>query len=258
MSEATLNEGILVPGEIAEVESRARSQGWVSKEEFEANEKNQGKKWRPAEDFVERGEMLDTMKSLRHEITKIKQNFNTLAEHHKKVSETEYKKAISDLKAQRDIAAEEGDTAAVVKISDKIDDLKENRREQIIEDKPVQGIHPAFPKWIEDNPWYQSDPELRAVADAAAQSYSMQNPGSSFEDVLGYATKRVKERFMKQESKPKVSTVESAGAGGIPTKSKGLTKADLNDEEREVMKMFIKLGVFKTEQEYIDELAKVK
>jgi len=256
MSEA--NEGILVPGEVAEVESRARAQGWVSKEEFEANEKNVGKKWRPADEFVERGEMLDTMKSLRHEITKIKTDFNALADHHKKVAETEYKRALETLRAQRTAAAEEGDTAAVVQLSDKIDELKETHREQLVENKPVQGVHPAFPRWIEDNPWYQSDPELRAAADAAAQSYSLQNPGAPFEDVLGYVTKRVKERFMKSESKPKVSSVESATTGGgISTKSKGFSKADLSDEEKEVMTMLVKRKVM-TEEEYINDLAKVK
>lgn len=251
------NDGILVPGENAEVESRARSEGWVSKEEFEANEKNVGKKWRPADEFLERGEIFNTMKSLRHELVSIKKDFTALAEHHKKVAKTEFENAVKALKEQRKIAAEEGDTAAVVQISDKLEDIKEAFKEEQVANAPQQGVHPAFPVWIEENPWYQSDPELRGAADAAAQAYVLKNPNSPFEDVLDYVSKRIKEKFMKTEPKPRAATVESA-SGGIPTKQKGkITKADLSDEEKEVMTMLVKRKVV-TEEEYMNELAKVK
>lgn len=264
MSEENLNqvpnEGVIVPGERADVENRAREQGWVSKEEFEANPRNEGKKWRPAEEFVERGELFDTLKSLKHELVAIKRDFNALADHHKQVAKVEYDRALKTLKEQRAMAAEEGDTATVVKISDAIDELKETHKQEVDANRPQGGVHPAFPAWLEQNEWYQSDPELRAAADAAAQSYMMKYPNSPFEDVLQYASKRVKERFMKSKedtTKQKTQTVESSG--GIPVKQKAgkLTKNDLNDTEKEIMRTLVRSGAL-TEEEYLNDLAKVK
>lgn len=252
------NVGILIPGEAAEVESRARSQGWVSKEEFEADERNVGKKWRPADEFVERGELFDTIKSLKGEIHSIKRDFNLLAQHHKDVAKVEYDRALKDLKAQRAEAAEEGDTKTVVEISDKIEELRETYKEQKQEHTPSNGtVHPAFTAWLNDNSWYTTDPALRGAADAVAKEYISVNSQSSFEDVLNHVSAEMSKKFFAKTSKPKVTTVES-GSNGSSAKKGKLTKADLSDDEREIMRTFVKRGVFANEQEYIDELAKVK
>ena len=250
------NQGILIPGEAAEVESRARAQGWVGKEEFDADERNAGKKWRPAEEFLERGELFDTIKSLKGEIHSIKRDFNLLAQHHKDVAKVEYDRALKDLKAQRAVAAEEGDTKAVVEISDKIDELREDFKDQQQENKPVAGVHPAYAEWLKDNSWYTSDAALRGAADGLAQDYLRLNPNSSFEEVLSFVSSQINSKFI-NKPKAKAATVDS-GTNGVGGKKAKLTKADLSDDEREIMRTFIKRGVFANEQEYIDELAKVK
>lgn len=249
-------EGFLVPGEPAEAEARARSTGWVNKEEFDAEPANAGKKWRPADEYLERGELFTTMKSLRGELSSLKKDFNSLATHHKEVAQVEYKRALETLKEQRNVAAEEGDTKAVVEIADRMDELKESHKLQQEQNKQQGGVHPLFPLWIEENPQYVSNPEFKASADAIASSYLMQNPGSSFEDVLEYTNKKLSVKFPKAGNRTIVPTVEGS-SGGIPKKSAKFTKADLSDEERQVMKAFVDRKVL-TEEEYITELGKRK
>jgi hypothetical protein len=251
-------EGILIPGEPAEVENRARGTGWISKEEFDADPGNEGKKWRPADEYLERGELFNTMKSLRGELTSLKKDFNSLAQHHKEVAQVEFRRAIETLKAQRTLAAEEGDTLAVVQYSDKIEELKDSHKVQQEQNRPQGGVHPLFPIWIEENPQYVSDPKFKADADALASSYIMQHPGSPFEDVLTYVNQKIQTKYPKEGTRrPATSSVEG-GTVGIPKKANGkFTKADLSDEEREVMRAFVKRGVL-TEDEYITELGKRK
>lgn len=260
MSENNQNEGILVPGESAEVEARARASGWVSKDEFDSNPNNSGKKWRPADEFIERGELFDTIKSLKSEIHSVKKDFQVLAQHHRDVAKTEYERALKDLRAQRNIAAEEGDTKTVVEISDRIDELRESQRTQVSDNKNVQGTHPAFTSWVNDNSWYATDPALRGAADGVAQAYINSNPGAPFENVLEHVTKTIKKEFPNkfQSSQSRAPAVESgnvsSNAGGKKSK---ISKADLSDEERDVMRTLVRRGVL-TEQEYLDDLAKVK
>lgn len=249
-------EGILVPGEQAEVESRARTTGWVSKDEFDSNPDNAGKKWRPADEYLERGEIFNTMKTLRGELGSLKKDFNSLVQHHKEVAAVEFKRALETLKQQRAIAAEEGDTKAVVEYSDQIDELKDQHKVQVEQNKTQGGVHPLFPLWIEENPQYVSDPQFKSTADAYASAYIMQNPGSPFEDVLEYVNNKLAQKFPKEGKKTVIPTVEGS-SGGIPKKSAKFTKADLSDEEREVMRAFVKRGVL-TEDEYVTELAKRK
>lgn len=249
-------EGILVPGEPAEVENRARTTGWVSKDEFDSNPDNTGKKWRPADEYLERGEIFNTMKSLRGELGSLKKDFNALAQHHKEVAAIEYKRALESLKQQRAVAAEEGDTKAVVEYSDQIDELKEQQKVQVEQNKIQGGMHPLFAVWIEDHPQFLSDPAFKAQADAYATSYINLNPGSPFEDVLDYVTKKLDTKYPKGGAKTVIPTVEGS-SNGIPKKSAKFSKADLSDEEREVMKAFVKRGVL-TEDEYVTELAKRK
>lgn len=254
-------EGIVIPGEPAEIESRARNTGWVSKEEFDSDPSNQGKKWRPADEYLERGELFNTLRSLKGELTSIKRDFNNLAQHHREVADVEFKRALEALKTQRAEAAEEGDTKAVVDLSEKIDELKDERKQAQQEQKQTQGgVDPLFPIWIEENPEYLSNPEFKAHADALANSFLMQNPGRPFAELLAYVNPKLRDKFPKGGAKKAVvSTVEGSTNGGIPKKANGkLTKADLSDDERDIMRTFIRRGVFKTEQEYIDELAKVK
>jgi len=237
-------------------EATAREQGWVPKEEWSGDPH----KWVPAEEFIRRGELFEKIDSLKSQLFHLKKDFNVLAEHHKKVAETEYAKALQELKQQRAQAAKEGDTEAVVEISEKIEDLKENTPKPQI-NPPTQ---PEFEDWVSSNKWYQEDADLNTMANALGMSYSQKNPNAPLKDILDHVTKQIKKIHPEKFGMSKVNApaVESATPLGRPTK-KGFTEADLDPTEKEIMETLVNRGVFGTDkakarQKYMEELAKVK
>ena len=76
-------------------ESEAREQGWRPKEEFEGDPE----KWRPAKEFVERGELFGKIDTLGKELKETKKALKMLQEHNSKVKETEFKRAVEELKS---------------------------------------------------------------------------------------------------------------------------------------------------------------
>jgi len=75
-------------------ESQAREQGWKPKEEYEGDPE----KWKPAKEFVERGELFGKIDTLGKDLKETRKALKMLQEHHAKVKETEYKRAVDDLK----------------------------------------------------------------------------------------------------------------------------------------------------------------
>ena len=64
--------------EVDPYEEQAREQGWRPKEEFDGDES----KWRPAKEFVERGELFGKIDSLGKELKDTKKALKMLQEHH--------------------------------------------------------------------------------------------------------------------------------------------------------------------------------
>ena len=72
-------------------EAQAREQGWRPKEEFEGD----ASKWRPAKEFIERGELFGKIDSMGKELKETRKALKMLQEHHSKVRETEYANALN-------------------------------------------------------------------------------------------------------------------------------------------------------------------
>ena len=92
--------------QISQIELDAREQGWKPKEEW----KGDPDKWRPAKEFVDRGELYGKIDTMGKELKDTKRALQMLQEHHSKVKETEYKKAVEELKALQKKHLESGDS----------------------------------------------------------------------------------------------------------------------------------------------------
>ena len=102
------------------IEVQARAMGWVPKEEF----KGDTDKWKSAEDFVKDG--YEILPILRERTKKLSTKFDEvtqklastestlqkLTEHHKKVDQRAYDRAVAELKEQQRKAVENSDMAA--------------------------------------------------------------------------------------------------------------------------------------------------
>lgn len=215
------------------VEQEAIALGWQPKEQFESDPKNEGKKWRSADDFMDRKPLFDKIDQQGRELKEVKKALQSLAEQNKKVESLAYERAIQELKAQKVQALENADHQAVVEIDEKLADLKKPQPQQ-------QTIDPDFSDWVEKNQWYSSDKRMRTVADGIG--YSLVQDGLSKKEVLAGIEERMKELYPEKFGFKRVPP--SPDAGG--TKSSGGGKnveSMLTSEERRIMEVIVKSGV---------------
>jgi hypothetical protein len=255
------------------VEKEARLFGWVPKEEFRGSETD----WVDAEAFVKRGKEINPilrknneilMKKLddkAKEIDEIKASVEEFKKFQKEAYERkqiEYELQISELKAQKKTAIAEGDGDRVVAIDDQLDTIKEAQREAKAESKEPppqaaapQQVDPEIGLWLERNTWFNQDVEMTEVSNALGASLRRQFPTLSGRAFLDKLDERIAQYFPEKTTlgkKQRGSAVDSTGnvrAGGSGGKR---TYDALPPEAKAACDKFIKQGLFKTKQEYVD------
>lgn len=248
----TPNEGTHVPGEerkLTPIQEKAMSQGWVPKEEFQGEEDE----FIDAAEFVRRGELFQKIESQSKEMKHLRAALNELAKHNAKVREVEYKRAVDDLKRQKKEALAEGDSDRVVEIDDQIDLVKDQQKllqQQQVQQVVPQEVDPAFTAWVNKNPWYESNPEMKKFADRLGTVLATE---MSPVEVLKEVEKEVKERFkdkFRNPNRDRASAVE--GVRGRPASAQA-DDIELTDVEKTVMKTLVDGGHI-TKDEYIKQL----
>jgi len=187
-----------------------------------------------------------------------KKVIKSLQEHVIKVRETEYSRAIADLKAEKKQAYEEGDADRLIEIDEQLAEIKANERIQAQQaQEQAKKPDPRFVEWVSQNKWYGEDRELRAFADQVGLSYKASNPDLTPSEVLEYVSKRVLRAYpekFKNERRNRASIVEGSGT---PTNTHKAKAFDMTEEERRVMNTFVRSKVM-TEAEYIRDLKAIK
>ena len=234
----------------SEVEIKAMESGWVPKDEYSGEEH----KWVDAAEFLRRGELFKKIENQSKELKDVKKALDEMKKLHSQVREVEYKRALDTLREQKKTALLEGDADALLAVEDKIDLVKEQQKLLAQEPAPVEQVNPEFQAWTERNSWYESSSPMRAFADALGTDLA--RTGMSPSNVLKEVEKQVRAEFPNKFRNPnqdKPGAVEG-------TKGKGtsrLSADNLSDDERRVMRTFVRTGVM-TEEQYIKELNKVK
>lgn len=238
-----------VTPEVDSYELQAREQGWKPKEEYEGDPE----KWRPAKEFVERGELFGKIDTMGKELKETRKALKMLQEHHSKVKETEYKRAVDELKALQKKHLEEGNSDGYLEATELLTDLKaeQKARSVVAENQPV-GPDPRFIAWTEKNAWYSKDAEMRKYADVVGLGYANSNPGLDPEDVLKYVESEVKARFKEKFVNPN-RTKPSSVEGGSQTAGKTKATFELTEDERKVMNTFVRQNLM-TKEEYIEQV----
>jgi len=235
--------------QFTEIELKAIDQGWRPQDEWDGDPAD----WRTAKEFVDRGELFKKIDTQNREIKEVKKAYDELARFHAKVKETEYKRALEDLKRQKKEALIEGDAAQVVEIDEAIDAVREQQR-AVPPPVQVDVVNPVFAAWKEKNGWYDSNVAMRGAADALGNKLAAD--GMSPVDILTEVERQIKKEFAHKFENPRrreAGTVEG-------TQPKGASKVDefqLTAEERRVMRRLVDQKVM-TEKEYIDQLKSVK
>lgn len=237
--------------EVTSVEDRAREQGWRPKEEFDG----EPSKWVSAETFVAKGELIDRIESLGKKLKDSEKTIKMLSEHHSKVKESEFKRAVDFLKSQKKAAYEEGDVDKIIELDDKIAEVRETQkaldRQERINEHPE--THPAFQSWVSENKWYDKNKEMRADADTFGEAYARNNPDKTPNEVLEYVTKKIKKAYPEEFTNPRRNGPSGVEGGGGNRQAMSRDAFSLTEEETRVMNTFLRNGIM-TKDEYIKEV----
>lgn len=275
-------EGIVVPGEgqggsLTPVEEQARKGGWKPQEEYSGDPDA----WIPAKEFVGRQRLYDRIKSLENKITyqqgKFEKDMGIMSDHFAKMQKVEFDKAMRQLKAQKELALQDGDVRTLDAVNEEIRETE--KAHEAAKQAPRQNdnvqIAAEFNEWRTRNTWFDQDTSLKKEAEAIGIGYAASNPGITHAQVLQYVEEKIKQYYPdKFETKRKQVVEQIVEAGGITPqsgtssrKAKGLTEADLSEQEKVVMTTLIKRGALKElaaknkvseRQQYLNDLATAK
>ena len=265
MTEEVENTEVVVENqpELTEIEQEASKEGWRPKDQWTGNEVE----WIPADEFMRRKPLFGKISELksenyhtRKELQEVKQTLRALSEHHKKVRETEYERALTTLQLQRRDAMDERDHDTVIRIEEQIDTLKDEKKEfeQQLKQESQQQAQPTpeYLTWVKENDWYLQDQEMHADADAIAVAYLQRNKAAAPETLYKHVSEKIRrmypEKFEAHRGRP--DPVESGNSGVRPSKTE---RFKLTDEQEQAARNFEKQGIM-TRAEYIAELKKLE
>ena len=245
-------------------EAKARGDGWRPEKEWNGDPSQ----WVDYREFNVRGELMGRIQeqsniihNQKGQIEEVKHALTDLKSMQDKIAENEYKKLMKNLKSAKAAAIDDSNGEAVAEIDEEIDNLK-TAYSAASEAKPAatvkqatKALSPEVQSWLAQpqNSWYNTNVVMRTQANAVAADITKQNPTFTPGQVLAEM-----DRVIRQELPHKFnhSNVDSGDSYNRPNsgsnKRRGLS--DLTDDEQNAAKRFIKLGVFKNVNEYIEQL----
>lgn len=251
--------------QLSEAEEKAIRLGWVPKDQF----KGDPDKWRPAEDFLERGvNMLPLlqrdneklhrgMSRLEKRLEEQNRTFEEFQKFTENAEKRAYERARSELESRLDGAIQTADVVAAQQARKELAAL-ENERPKPVEkpredDKPK--VDPVFKDWMDENPWFNSDPALAGYATKVFGQLERTQAGKSHAELLAETKKKVQEKFPEEfginPKREAAASVASPNEGGGSTRKKGKTYADLPADAKKACDRFVKTIPGYTVEKYL-------
>jgi hypothetical protein len=247
--------------EFTPIELEAMNEGWVPKEHF----KGDPKQWRPAEQWLDRGNFFRTISQLRDELKTTKAQVAEAFKQGEKIATAQYNERLQELKAIRRKALQEGDLDTADKIEDQIEEHRENKNKA----QPVKATidtPPEFYQFVQRNPWYQTDAIMQATANAVGAQFVQANPRAQPADLYNYVETMMKQRFpdlyggkvLREKVAPSTETSSGNRAQTTQANTFKKYKDGMNEMELGIMKTMIRAHPkrFPNEEAYLKEYAK--
>lgn len=222
IKEVVVEEVVDEPKELSDVEQKAEKMGWTPKDKF----KGDPAKWRPADEFVERGEnMLPIVKARvaqqAKEIEELKASMKQFGEYHNKTEQRAYENALFTLKQQRADAIAAADGVTFDRVDEQIETLKKeidakNRKVEVTKDTDSD---PVYTEWLGRNKW-ANDPKMNDWAYAHGKYLIEVGDAEPGIDVFEKVTKAAKVRFPERFENAR-RTAAPTVEGGVPAARKG-------------------------------------
>lgn len=252
-------ENVVTPDQpqVSDIEQRALEMGWRPKEEFDGDEVD----FIDAKEFVRRKPLFEKIEQQNRELKGVRKALDALKEHYGKVQETEYKRALHDLKEAQKKAMVDGDVEKYHELGEAKERIEQEaanfkQEHDAIEVQEPSAPHPQFAAWVNRNPWYQAAPHMRVFADQVGLKLAGQ--GYSPAEVLKLVEAEVRKEFPQKFNNPRKSepgAVEGkrpAGQGKAASE-----KIELTEMETQIMNTLVRGGHI-TKEKYIADLKKAK
>jgi hypothetical protein len=256
MSEEQSTEGQEAPAEPiqeSQVEVEAREHGWKPKEEFEAEDKNAGKKWRSAEDFMDRKSLFDKIDERNHEVKQLKKTVHQLGQHYTQVEKAAFQRALDTLKDQRKEALENNDLVKAEEIRDEMDEVKQKLATPT-QIAPASNEPPQeFVDFKAKNTWYQRDDRMTRYADALGKE--LFEKGYTPREIMREVEKDVRDTFPEKFRNPNRDTAPEMVPSGKRTS--GNTGFRLTEAEDKIARNFAASGIM-TYDQYVADIKKLR
>lgn len=252
-------DSILSPDEH---EAQAKADGWVPKDEFDADPKNRGKEWMPADEFNRRKPLIEKISGQSKELKKVRLAMEQMQKRLEEIEKGKTSPAaaddkvdIAELQEQRKAAIAAGDDDLLDEIDAKLADAKAVKPAK--PEKPAENTIPAETQaWLERNPWFLRNEDMHNRAKAIEAEVIEEASGLSNEEVLAEVEAKIRKEFPHKFSRARR---EATGAGGgkrpaSASETKGYS--DLPAEARAECDQFVKKGIITREQfvkEYFSE-----
>lgn len=237
------------------MEERALEMGWRPKEEFEGDEVD----FIDAAEFVRRGPLFEKIETQNREIKAVKKALESFKEHYTKVQETEFNRALAQLKASQKQALVDGDTDLFYELNEEIDSAKE----KVAELKAEQGktiteeppVNPQFLAWKNRNPWYESQSYMRVFADDLGTELAKN--GEAPDVILKKVEAAVRKEFPNKFRNPNKDTAQSVESSSTRSTRTSNETVELSEQERNIMNNLVRSGTL-TKEKYLADLKKIK
>lgn len=243
--------------EFTPIQLKAIDQGWIPKEEFDGDPEE----FIDAPEFVRRGELFKKIESQSKELKAVRKALEAFGQHHSKVKEIEYERALKSLKESRKQALTDGEVERALALEDKIDEVQAEKAQMVndaaaaaqVED--TDTYNPLMQSWVDRNPWYETDDIMRAAADGVGMK--LHKEGHSPAEVLDLVEKKIRKEFAHKFQNParnKPSAVEPSTRQASSSKD----TFKLSAEEEQIMRKIVSVTPGYTEADYIKELKAIK
>lgn len=244
--------------EVSPIEQKALELGWRPKEEFEGDEAD----FIDAKEFVSRQPLFDKIATQNKQIKATREALEAFKGHYSKVRDTEFQRALKQLKAEQKQALSDGDVDKFYAIEEQREQIEEEKEAFVKEQESIQvdapQVHPELQQWMSQNSWYETQPHMRVFADEISNKFrgSVMAKTMTPTQVLKEIERAVRAEFpnkFRNPNKDKPSPVEgSSGKTSRPSKD-----PELSDQERNIMNTLVRGGHI-TKEKYLADLKAAK
>lgn len=241
-------------------ESEAKTSGWVPQDQW----KGPADRWVDARTFVQRGEQffpfvqaklkkslekIDVLEGTVNELREGNKQFREFHEQSLAREKREREKVISELEAARKKAVSEGDGEAFAEADRKLQEARSQPQP-----KESNGPDPETQAWLNENPWYNSDPTLQAVADGFAglvKRTKSHLSGKAFLDEVARLTREEVPHKFQNQRRDTVTTEDHTRK--TVSNSKAKTYENLPSDARAACDRFVKTIPGFTKEAYLSQ-----